>query len=329
MDHFLLPKDKDHIRIPNLTSEDYTRGDGGFEGYPARSGWTAEHVEGKDSFGGRSTAEIAAFFQTWLYFGCAIEVLAISNVAAQPSDLLDADRKFVSTRRLPFLIRQWRRRVGQINGKNHPVIIEWATKAALILRKVSDFVDTYCLPYHGPRSTSEMQKSRSATSPLPEKVWMSIIALGHTLGEAVIRYYDIRRTANHWGASTLLKRRMLRKGWCPMDVERSLTDMGIDGHYYIAKKKNSEANGSHELCTKDQCLAGNIDEETYKQKHVREECACGGMKEVDTALLTEIIERDRIPVISWDSVDKKLSIASSHMVQRGVSYPAYIAISHV
>ena len=67
---------------------------------------------------------------------------------------------------------------------------------------------------------------------------------------------------------------------------------------------------------------------TYEQKHVREECACGG-KEVDTALLIEIIERDRIPVFSWDSVDKKLSIASSHMVQRGVSYPAYIAISHV
>jgi hypothetical protein len=33
------------------------------------------------------TTEIAAFFQSWLHFGCAIEVLAVSGVAAQPSDL--------------------------------------------------------------------------------------------------------------------------------------------------------------------------------------------------------------------------------------------------
>lgn len=329
MDHFPLPKGKGHIRIPNLTSEDYTCGSGGFEGYPARSGWTAEHVEGKDSFGGRSTTEIAAFFQSWLYFGCAIEVLAISSIAAQPSDLLDADRKFVSTRRLPFLIRQWRRKVRQMKDKNHPVHIKWAMRTGLILKKVSDFVDTYCLPYHGPRSTSEMRTLRNPMSPLPEKVWMSIIALGHTLTEAMICYYDIRRTANWWGASTLLKRRMLRKGWCPMDVERSFADMGIDGHYYIAKMQNSEVNVLHNLCTKDQCLARDIDEETYKQKHVREECDCGGMKAVDTALLIATIEKDEVPVFSWDSVNKKLDITSSHMIRRGVSYPAYIAISHV
>ena len=114
-----------------------------------------------------------------------------------------------------------------------------------------------------------------------------------------------------------------------MDVERSLTDMGIDGHYYIAKMQISEVNVLHNLCTKDQCLAWNIDEETYRQKHVREECDCGGMKVVDTALLTAIIERDEIPVFSWDQVYRKLNITSSHMVRRGVSHPAYVAISHV
>jgi hypothetical protein len=56
-----------------------------------------------------------------------------------------------------------------------------------------------------------------------------------------------------------------------MDVERSLTDMGIDGRYYIAKMQNSEVSVSHNLCTKDQCLARDIDEKAYKQKHVREE----------------------------------------------------------
>lgn len=292
-------------------------------------GWSPEHVAGQNSFGGRPPADVEAFFQSWLYFGCAIEVLAISGIAAQPSDLLDADRRFVSTRQLPFLIRQWRQKVIQINDKNSPVHIEWAMKTALILKKVSSFVDTYCLPYYGPQIAAEMRKSRNAKSPLPEKIWISIIALGHTLMEAMISYYDIRRTGNHWGASSMLRNRMLRKGWCPMDVERSLTDMGIDGHYYVAKMPNSEVNISHESCTKDECLARNIDEYTYKQRHVQKEGDCGGMKEVDMTLLIRIIKSGEVPVFTWESVTKELKINSSRFVKRGVSDPAYIAISHV
>ena len=329
MDHLLLPKGKGHIRVPNLTYGDYTSGHGSFDGYPARCGWKEEHIEGKDSFGGRSETEIAAFFQSWLYFGCAIEVLAISGVTVQQSDLLDEDRLFVCTHKLPFLLRQWKYRMGKIANKNHPTQIRWAMKTALILRKVSDFVDAYCLPYHGPRITSTTQRSRNTTSPLPEKVWMSIIALGQTLGEATVRFYDIRSTGNHWGASPMLKRRMLSKGWCPMDVERSLTDLGIDGCYYLSKLENLDDARSHGQCSQDQCVAGNIDEDTYQQKHLRDESDCEGMKAVDIGRLMEIVDQGAIPVIHWDIATKKLEITSSHTTRRGVSNPPYIALSHV
>ena len=172
-------------------------------------------------------------------------MLAISGVAAEQSDLLDADSKLVSTRRLPFLIRQWRQKVTHIEDKNSPVHIQYAMKTALILKKVLGFVERYCLPYYRPRGSAERQKSGNATSPLPDKIWISIIALGHTLMEAMISYYDIRRTGNHWGASPMLRDWMLHKGWCPIDVERSLTDMGIVGHYYLAKLSNPEVNISH------------------------------------------------------------------------------------
>jgi hypothetical protein len=329
MDHFPLPKGKGHIRIPNLTFEDYIRGPLGFEGYPARKNWSSEDVEGNNSFGGRSVVEVQAFFQNWLYFGCAIEVLAISGVVAEQSDLLDTDSKLVSTRRLPFLIRQLRQRVTKIGDKNSPIRIQWAMKTALILKKVSGFVERYCLPYHKPRSSAERQKSGNAMSPLPDKIWMSIIALGHTLMEATISYYDIRRTGNHWGASPMLRDWMLHKGWCPMDVERSLTDMGIDGHYYLAKSSNPEVNISHELCTTNECLARNIDETSYKQTHVQQECNCSGMKAVDTSRLVEIINNDKVPIYRWDPVSKELQIESTRMVRRGVSDPVYVSISHV
>jgi hypothetical protein len=73
----------------------------------------------------------------------------------------------------------------------------------------------------------------------------------------------------------------------------------------------------------------NIDEETYKQKRVREECDCDGMKAVDTARLIATIERDEIPDFNWDPVNKKLDRTPSHMIRRDVSYPAYIVISHM
>ena len=53
---------------------------------------------------------------------------------------------------------------------------------------------------------------------------MFIIGLGNTLIEAMISYYDIRRIGRHWGASPLLKRRLLQNGWCLINVYRSMTD---------------------------------------------------------------------------------------------------------
>ncbi|KAI1370224.1 hypothetical protein F4677DRAFT_369790 [Hypoxylon crocopeplum] len=327
MDHLALPKGKGHIRIPNLTLVDYTRRDGGFEGYPARSGWSIDDSEGIDSFSGRPTIEVEAFFQTWLYFGFAIEVLAVSGIIIQPSDLLDEERKYVSTRQLPVFLRQWRQRAIRLK-RTDPSHIDSVMKISLILKRVSSFVDTYCLPYYGRRDIVALRRAQSSSSPIPENIWVSIIGLGHTLMEAMIRYYDIARLPNHWGASTLLQTRLLRKGWCPMDVERILTDLGIDGHYYISRMLRPDSEISHKNCTRSQCDAQNIDEKNYKQKHVREGCNCNA-REVNTAHLCEIIEHGEVPVFNWDSGRSELRITSANIVKRGVSQPAYIAIFHV
>lgn len=96
MDHFPLPPGKGHIRIPNMTPNNYIRGIAGFEGHPTTQTWSAGDIAGQNSFGNRSS-EVEAFFQRWLYFGSAIEVFAISGVELKASDLLDSDRRYVST----------------------------------------------------------------------------------------------------------------------------------------------------------------------------------------------------------------------------------------
>lgn len=331
MDHFLLPKGKGHIRVPNLTSKDYTSGVGDFHDYPAREGWTSDDVDGRNSFGGRSPTEVQAFFQNWLYFGCAIEVLRVSGVTIRQEDLLDADQKYVSTRRLPAFIRQWRKNIKAIGDKNHPQFISWAMEVALILKKVSNFVDIYCSASGNMTqpSTSGPRRIGNMVLPLPEKVWVTVIALGHTFTEALLRYHNIVCTGNKWGASLFLKRRMLQKGWCPSDVERSLTDIGIDGHYFMAKSANTETNLNHGLCTIDQCVARNINEAKYTQNHAPE-CSgrCAAIA-IDEASLAGIIDNNEIPVVSWNAEEKILDVEPTYVLKRGVSDPAYLCLSHV
>ena len=79
-------------------------------------------------------------------------MFAVHGVEMTQSDLLDKTGKFISTRQLLLLIRRWRNKVAQIGNKNNAVHIEGAMKTASILKKVSDFVDLYCLPYYSART---------------------------------------------------------------------------------------------------------------------------------------------------------------------------------
>ena len=324
MDHFTLPKGKAHLRVPNLTTQAYTRGDGDFEGYPSRMKWKPEEVDGQVSFGGRSPEEVQAFFQSWLFFGCVIEVLAVAHVRVEQADFLDG--QYVSTSQLPHFIRKWKRKVDAVGDKATKTNIRHAMKIATILKRVSDFVDRYCLPF----PSRSVRSQANGRSPVSDLTWTSIIALGHKLTQAMISFYDIRRTGNRWGASPLLKRRLLSKGWCPMDVERSMSDMGIDGQYYLANLERTETNIFHESCTKHDCTARNVNRDTYKQRHVREKGDCGGAVKVKVDEVVKIIHTPGcVPVFRWDPHRKQLDIASSQMLNRGVSSPPYITISHV
>ncbi|KAF1961600.1 hypothetical protein CC80DRAFT_401601, partial [Byssothecium circinans] len=312
------------LRIPNLTLKPYSRGPGGFDGYPDRMGWTSEEVTGHNAFGARSAEQTQSFFQNWLFFGCAIEILSISGIDVCNSDLCDETGQFVSTRRLPGLIRQWRTKVQQLGGKSSGTHIEWAMKTALILKRVSEFVDAYCLPYYGARRTAKLG---GASSPVSELTWISIIAMGQTLGEAMISYYDIVRTGNHWGASRLLKQRLLDNGWCPVDVERTMTDIGIDGHYYLSLMERAESHISHKDCNKSQCTAHIA---TYRQKHVCESCQCGeGIQSNVSATMAIIEEEGHVPVVRWDAQSRRLVNTSSRLIRRGFADPPFVAISHV
>ncbi len=115
-----------------------------------------------------------------------------------------------------------------------------------------------------------------------------------------------------------------------MDVERSMTDMGIDGHYYLAWMDRPERHLSHDECTTHECIARNVNRDTYQQKHACRSGDCGGGVKADISAVVRIIETpDHGPVFRWNPRKRELEVASSHMIRRGSSNPPFVAISHV
>jgi hypothetical protein len=334
MDHCPLPPGKGHIKIRNFTTSQYTTGPQCFLGYPDRQGWSSHDLNSRDLLKTHSPEKVRDFFQRWLFFGCVIEFLATCDVPAQHSDFLTSDGKYVTTQCLPQMLKEWKQQATKKRQPHDTLKIPAAMQTALILGTVRDFVDDYCLPGGGGQGLpANMRAQLVAQSPLPQRVWMSIIALGHALTKAMIEGFDIQRTGSRWGGSMALEQRMLGKGWCPMDVQRAHSDsvMSISEQYYLAKKENNDLIISHEGCTEFECRGRNIDEKTYRQLHERscEKRICGGFKTADIGLLTKIIKDGDIPVFKWNLETKKLELRAVKVDGRGVGYPPFMAISHV
>ena len=331
MDHFPLPKNKQHIRVPNAILEEYSHGDGGFLAYPHRKHWSQEELLGKRSFGGRSSAGVQAFFQTWLYFGCVIEVLRITGVESTTTDFLDTDKRFVTTKNLPSKIREWKRNVKTAKQRKHNEVLgKWVADIEEILGVLSKFINHYC-GAPGVRSGSEIAKSGGTGWPVSEEITMSIIALGYTLRQAMFEFNEIVRARNPWGFSHLLRTCMLQAGWCPMDVRRSLTDMGIDGHYYIAASRNPQGPQHHTRCTEEMCSASSINEDTYVTKHTDECWLTEHCKDkhvlVDVDCVLDIMRNGGTPVVSWNATENQLNVKAFNP-SKGLQFK-YITISHV
>ncbi|KAK3372212.1 hypothetical protein B0H63DRAFT_484084 [Podospora didyma] len=140
-------------------------------------------------------------------------------------------------------------------------------------------------------------------------------------------YFGIIRTSSKWGASPLVKRRFLHKGWCLMDIARFM-EINVDGHYYLSKMPRLEGYISHEGCSERACTARNVNRETYKQRRICQDKLCE-VREVDIEAMAKFTEEGDVPVFEWDVEARQLTTKRSRMVRRGVADPPFIVISHV
>src|ERR1700761_4636332 len=113
MDHYLRPPNSPPIDVPYVCTEDYDGGD--FFTYPQRKKWKFNWSESepepepeilKSMFENRPSAEVEDFCQTWLFFGCLIEIFKVVDIKVSTSDFL-RDGRYITTAKLPELLNEW------------------------------------------------------------------------------------------------------------------------------------------------------------------------------------------------------------------------------
>ena len=334
MEHLPVPKGTRPIDIPYVRTRDPYRGP--FLDYPMHIGWKVrpdgeldfpwddfatdrriERREGVDSSKENEKNRIDAFIQTWLFFGCLIEVFGIVGIKVKESDFI-REGKFITTAKLPELIEQWKDREdlpGEALAEGRPGRYNSIMK---ILEKVQ-FYEKYCYDAY----TDEYGPTASAWSVEPA-ISLSIMALGWALKSAAYTIYDpkTRHTRQQWGYSYVLDNRMRDGGWCWGERAKLRSDVEIDGVFYFASLQSPRREQDHRDCCSTGCSGKGIDESQYKTKHAKHGCTCGDVKVPGNVI--EIIKKGGIPLMSWTQ-QSGLKVVEYD----AQSKQEYVAISHV
>jgi len=297
MDHLLRPEGtKNFVKVTYNVDESEYYDDKGFIGFPQRRGWTEQDLLGLNNFGNRSDKDVESFFQTWLFFGMAIEILKAAGIRAHTKDFLRPEHEgtghVVNTETLRSMLVEWKMHWPLPEGvspgctckswidpnqnnckeevcwKNFPHARDseaWHTTSR-ILARACVFTDRYCTTTNSRR---EDRESENHVWPVRKEVSASILALGYSLRAAAISIYDIPRMGNEWGTgSSPLLRDILGKKWCKSDAALVMEDLQIDGQYYIAgsRSPSQEYLDAHSGCDESKCNS-KVEEGTYDTRH--------------------------------------------------------------
>ncbi|KAK0515204.1 hypothetical protein JMJ35_002583 [Cladonia borealis] len=122
---------------------------------------------------------------------------------------------------------------------------------------------------------------------------------------------------------TLSAIKMRANGWCNHQIKHLSSTYDPETLSYLATLKRVTCRqADHSKCVdSEDCVAYNVDESSYRTRHVDEGCACSWV-ETPYADLLEVIRKGQIPVLSIDTACN-LQVSSISKVER------YICISHV
>ncbi|KAL4976413.1 hypothetical protein BDW66DRAFT_166401 [Aspergillus desertorum] len=361
MEHLPLPSGKEHfIEAPYEAPESdwFDISQETFLTFPSSRRWTEAQLRGgddttKDAHLDRngfhskgSPQQVEQFFQTWLFFGLATDVLKLGGVWASVEDFLKPATethpraRIVDTSKLPGMLVEWEAGIkarGQLK-KDWDTLNEMFERAGSIL-------DRFCrVPDHGDNSLWQQEKPRPW--PVRDEIATTMIAMAFTFRRAA---YNVCSAAmghlvdgvSPWpetARSGTLTRRLQAK-WCVADATVTLARLPIDGHYYLAASAGLDPDelDHHAKCVRAHCRY-EYDVRMYRTRHVRddgcrEQVKYGGhvgpeRRQRDWVdAMTGIIDEGAIPIALWNKEMKELWSLAYHFTRR--RQPEFVAISHV
>ena len=288
------------IEIPLVGTLEYDGGD--FQTYPERRGGSEEMIYARRDFGCEPPIAVETFFQTWLYFGFLICTFRIVGISVDTADFVDTSNegnKIITTQRLPEYLQRWRQQneLARATDGRDAEGVHWASILA-ILRKVYDYTNRYCNEYSQKFAIVAKQLSPRAP-PISPQVSLSIIALGRAITSAATTIYripqaDLQMT---WGTSSLLRKRLCDKGWCPKDISMlsDSRDATVEVQYHLTTAPYSRASIDHLRCTESECSGERVDTDHYVTQHVSSRCLCATL-EVEERVLS-VLRQGGLPLI--------------------------------
>jgi hypothetical protein len=330
-----------------------------FLSFPSARHWTEAQLHGgdettkdahldPDGFHRKgSPQKVEQFFQTWLFFGLAIDVLRFGGVRASVEDFLKpatqthAKARIVNTSRLPGMLVDWEKGI-KARGR---LMKDWDTLNEMFERAGS-ILDRFCRLPNPEEDNSLLQQERPRLWPVRDEIATTLIAMACTLRRTAYNVCSKEISGlvdgvSPWpktARSGILMRRLETK-WCVADMMTTLTQLPIDGHYYLAASAGLEPDelDHHSKCVRAHCRY-EYDANMYRTRHVtddgcREEVRYGGHLGPERGqrdwvdAMTKIIDKDAIPIALWNKGMKKLWSVEYHLTGR--RRPDFVAISHV
>lgn len=304
--------------VPYVCEKPY---DGGpFLTYPIRED-RPEFVSDADSAGKQLLLEYGrlhstpnkvfeSFCQTWLFFGLITEIV---GDICQPTDFIrrgeGSNSKFISTSRLPGLIRRW---MTSVENGSSPMTYEHVTKCLWL---------TYLT-------------LQAARPEFDSSVKLCIASVGELFSYATNIAFGIENPVLNnkcpapWHllvGKTPWIQPLGASGWCPSQIEivtSSLSSLQTL-HFYASMKAPALA-GRHNMCDDLKCVAYQTNLTNYKPRHVNEECQC---EEFYMSSLNAVLSTGAIALLRIREAERLDELTVDIVASEPDS--CYLALSHV
>lgn len=265
--------------------------------------------------------QLAAFIQSWLYFGLLEAIVGMPISSSFMVRTGDDGNAYLYSRTLPVLLDIWTRWLYTLSSEardsNFRMARDCAIRANAILNEIID--DASALEHEGP--FLDLKRLLFCTEP-------ALSSLHECIARTVEGHLNLE--VRSFGSlispfPRTYSENLIRKGWCPFIIASAEIAMSPSLLRYIDVAGLMSNSRGHEFCTAEQCERNQINPQTYTQNHTTAECNCRFLKP-DIDVVLEILDAGCFPVVELTEDAQSFEIGGIHPEDHRSEY---IAFSHV